>query len=263
MFPKLFQIGDFIIPLYGPILAVAYLTAIKLTMVLGKKEGIPSNRIFDIGLIALFFSILGAKLMLVIVDFGYYWNNPKQLILTFRSGGVFYGGFILALVMCLLYIRKHGLPLWKLSDAAAPSVALGQSIGRIGCFAAGCCYGKECDLPWAVTFTNPVAHKITGVPLHRALHPTQLYMSLAALVLFGVLMIIHKRRTYYGQVLFWYMLLYGIDRFVVEYFRGDPRGFSLGEYLSVSQMISIVAVSAGIVLMVIYKKRNAIEDNDR
>src|SRR5207342_365658 len=116
-------------------------------------------------------ALLGAKLLMFITEFEYYSQNPSEIfsLLTLRSGGVYYGGFILAVVVAIAYTRAKHLPLWKVTDVFSPGIALGQSIGRLGCFAAGCCYGKPTSVPWAVTFTNPDAAANVGTPLGVAL----------------------------------------------------------------------------------------------
>ncbi len=256
MYPELFRIGDFIIPTYGFILAIAYLTAISTAVYLGVKENLEKDKIIDLGLVALIASVLGAKITLILVNIDYYIKYPGELLSTLRSAGVFYGGLIAAIIVGLWYIRKHSLPLWTTMDITAPAIALGQAIGRLGCLAAGCCYGKHCELPWAITFTNPVANQIVGVPLNVPLHPTQIYSSLGAFVIFLVLLFIYKKRSYGGQVIFWYIILYGMFRSFVEIYRGDPRGFMFFNTISVSQIISLVLVITAVVCMNIFRRRN-------
>ena len=143
---------------------------------------------------------------LYLVDWRYYWEHPDALLNSWRSAGVYYGGFIAAALTGWFYMRRHGLPFRKIVDITAPALALGQAIGRWGCFAAGCCYGKPATVPWAVTFTSARAREITGVPLHRALHPSQVYLSLNALVLCGVLLLLlrwKRRRGLPDGVVFW------------------------------------------------------------
>ncbi len=255
MFPKLFQIGDFIFPVYGPIIAIGYLCALFLAVHLSKKEGMDGSKAFDLGLVGLVSSIIGAKLLYLIVELKYFIAHPEEIIGTLRVAGVFYGGLLLGIPVCFWYIRKHKMGWWKTADNFAPSIALGQSIGRIGCLMAGCCYGKECHLPWAVTFTDPVAHKITNVPLNVPVHPSQLYMSMGLMVLFAILMYMHKHKKFDGQIISSYLIFYGIDRFIMEFFRGDDRGFLFNHLLSTSQFISILSVLTGVVFIILLKKQ--------
>jgi len=141
---------------------------------------------------------------------------------------------LFALPTVIWYTKKKGLSLWQTADIWAPSIAIGHAIGRLGCFCAGCCYGKPTDLPWAVTFTSPESLAIRGVPLH----PTQIYESGAELLNFAILLVLRRKKTFHGQVFWMYVLNYSIIRAVIELFRGDiERGFILPG-ISVSQGIS-------------------------
>jgi phosphatidylglycerol:prolipoprotein diacylglycerol transferase len=164
---------------------------------------------------------------------------------TLRAGGVFYGGLIAALAVSWWYMRYSRLPLWKTADVFAPAIALGHGIGRLGCFSAGCCWGVRSNLPWAVTFTNPVAKDLVGVPLNTPLHPTQLYESFAEFLIFGVLYWrIHKQHRP-GAIISLYLILYSTARFIVEFFRYHEQGNLWGGPLDTSQWISILLVLAG------------------
>jgi phosphatidylglycerol---prolipoprotein diacylglyceryl transferase len=178
-----------------------------------------------------------------------------------RSGGVFYGGLICATVVAIVYMRRHELPGWRIADMAAPSIALGEAIGRWGCFAAGCCYGKEWHGPWAVTFTDPFARDAVGTPLDVPLHPTQIYLSLNALVIFLILQWAYRRKTFDGEVFWLYVLMYAVTRGILEIWRGDlVRGFVVPGVLSTSQAIGLVtALIAGAMLFVLSKRHRAEE----
>ena len=149
-----------------------------------------------------------------------------------------------------LFLRKdRKAPFWRMADAAAPAIALGQSIGRLGCFAAGCDYGSATALPWGVTFTSEYAHQMVGTPLGVSLHPYQLYESGITFLLFLFLYQAFQKRRFVGQVFCLYLLGYGIVRFFLEFFRGDPdRGFVFGGLLSTSQFISLLIVPASLIL---------------
>jgi phosphatidylglycerol:prolipoprotein diacylglycerol transferase len=162
---------------------------------------------------------------------------------------VFYGGLIAAIVVCIYQLRKHRLPLWTSGDLFAPGIALGYMVGRLGCLLAGCCYGKPTDVAWAITFTDPVANLNVGTPLNVPLHPTQLYESLAGLVIFLVLVVFERRgRAFAGRTFWLFVLFYSVSRFVIEFFRGDDRGMPL-EWLSTSQLISLILFPLSLVML--------------
>jgi phosphatidylglycerol:prolipoprotein diacylglycerol transferase len=153
-----------------------------------------------------------------------------------RSGGVFYGGLILATLVAIWYVRRHRLPVWAVGDVAAPAIAFGHVIGRFGCLFAGCCYGRPTDVAWAITFTHPEAAANVGTPLGVALHPTQLYDAGAEVLILVVLLLVERRgRAFAGRTFWLYMLLYAASRFVIEFYRGDPRGFMFDGALATSQ----------------------------
>src|SRR5512142_3216619 len=252
MHPKLVTIGAFYLPTYGVMLAIAYLVAIALLTKKAEREGLPKNEISDLSIAILAAAILGAKALLAIVDFKEYLADPASASELIRSGGVFQGGLIAATAVGLWYIRRHRLPAWRIADMAAPSIALGEAIGRWGCFAAGCCYGKEWHGRWAVTFTDPFAHDAVGTPLNVPLHPTQIYLSLNALLIFLILQWAYRRRTFDGEVFWLYVLLYAITRGILETFRGDSvRGFLIPGVLSTSQFIGLLAAAAAAGMLVI------------
>jgi len=143
------------------------------------------------------------------------------------------------------------MPMWKTADLLAPSIALGQLIGRWGCFFAGCCYGKKTDVAWGITFTDPRSL----APLEISLHPTQVYLSLNAVFIFIFLMWLSKRKVFDGQILWSYGILYSIGRFLIEYFRGDDRGFPVEQVLSTSQFVGVFVFSfSAFMLLTLYRK---------
>lgn len=259
MFPRLLELGPITLHTYGLLLATAYLTAILLTSRLAEKEGVPANHVWDLGLVVIISALVGAKLLLVLTDMGGYLAQPSRLLSVefWQAGGVFYGGFIGAVAGAALWVsRSPDLKFWTIADGAAPAIALGQSIGRVGCFAAGCDYGKATGLPWAVTFTSEYAHQHVGVPLNVTLHPTQLYESGATFLLFWILLGIYRKRRFTGQVFCSYLVLYGVTRFLLEFFRGDVgRGFVFGGLLSTSQFISLLIVPVGLVGLIYFYRR--------
>jgi phosphatidylglycerol:prolipoprotein diacylglycerol transferase len=259
MYPELFHIGSFPVNTYGVLLAAAFLAALLVAARLAKRDGLPQERVYDLGLWMLLAALIGSKVLMLWTE-PIYRQNPLQLIsLDFlRSGGVFYGGLIAAIVAGYLLVKRYGLPWWKTADAFAPGIALGQAIGRQGCFAAGCCWGKPTNLPWGVQFTE-AGHEVTGVPLDVHLHPTQLYESFASLAIFFFLLWLHRRKKFSGQVILFYGVLYAITRFSIEFFRDDPRGDILGltslTGLSTSQMISLLIGAISLIILIVRWRR--------
>ena len=257
MYPRLLDLGVFTVYTYGVLLASAYLGGLQLAVVRAKTRGLDPTRILDLGIYIIISALVGAKLLLLVTDWRTFSADPRELLTLARSGGVFYGGLIVAVGVALWYIRRIGLPLWTTCDAFAPGIALGHVIGRFGCFFAGCCWGKEAPgLPWAVTFTDAFTATNTGTPLHVPLHPTQLYEAGAeALILLLLLTTERKGRTFEGRTFWLYMLVYAISRFVIEFYRGDPRG-SVGMF-STSQFISLLLAPLAVVMLVLLARRPA------
>jgi phosphatidylglycerol:prolipoprotein diacylglycerol transferase len=249
MYPRLFELGPITVYTYGVLLAAAYLFGLKLAMVRAKARGLDANRVLDLGIYIIISALIGAKLLLLVTDFKAFTADPRELLTLARSGGVFYGGLILAVTVALVYIRKVGLPLWTTTDVFAPGIALGHVVGRFGCLFAGCCFGKPTTLPWGITFTDPFAATNVGTPLGVALHPTQIYEAGAeALILAVLLMTERKGRGFAGRTFWLYMLLYAISRFIIEFYRGDERG-TVGMF-STSQFISILLAPLAVAMLV-------------
>ncbi len=234
MYPILFQYGRLTLYTYGLLIAFAFLAALWLLGREARQRGLEPRPYQDLGFVVLVSALVGARLFYILVEWEHFARNPLQVFEIWKGGLVFYGGFVGAALAALVYVRAKGLPLWTTADLVAPALALGQAIGRIGCFFAGCCYGAECALPWAVTFTDP-----RGLaPLHAALHPTQLYAAAANLLIFAVLQfLLRPRQRFPGQIFGAYLVLYPAARFTIELFRADPRG-ALGP-LSTSQALGI------------------------
>ncbi|HZE64033.1 MAG TPA: prolipoprotein diacylglyceryl transferase [Pyrinomonadaceae bacterium] len=261
MFPELFRIHGFPINTYGVFLALAFLCAILIAVKLAARDGLPKEKIYDLSLWMLLASLIGSKVLMFFTE-PEYRDHPLQLIsLDFlRSGGVFYGGLIGAMLTGYFLMRRYNLPWWKTADACAPGIAVGNFFGRLGCFSAGCCWGKPTTLPWGVKFTE-LGHEITGVPIDVPLHPTQLYESFSMLIVFFFLLWLHKHKRFSGQVILLYALLYSVIRFAIEFLRDDPRGDVFGlttrTGLSTSQLISIVVGIGALVLLIVRWRRGS------
>jgi phosphatidylglycerol:prolipoprotein diacylglycerol transferase len=261
MYPRLFELpplpyfGHITVYTYGVLLAAAYLTGLKFAMVRGRKWGLDEARVMDLGIYIIISALIGAKLMLLVVDFDHFRRNPGDVLTLVRSGGVFYGGLILAVAVSLWYLRRHRMPVWTTCDAFAPGIALGHVIGRFGCLMAGCCFGRPTDVAWAITFTDPFAESNVGTPLDTPLHPTQVYEAGTELLILAFLMATERKGRYFAGRTFWlYILLYGISRYIIEFYRGDPRGLVFG-VLSTSQFISAILVPLSLVMLVRLSRR--------
>ncbi len=249
MLPKLISIDSFFLPTYGVLVAVAFLVAIAVTTWLARREKLDTEKITNLALYCAVGGMAGAKLFMFIFDWPRYLSGEYRLFSweTLQAAGVFQGGLIVAVLVAVWYMRSAGLPGLRTADVFAPGLAIGHGIGRLGCFAAGCCWGVKCDLPWAVTFTRPDAEQLTGVPLHVPLHPTQLYEAFAEFVIFAFLLRFVLRPHQPGSAIGWYMVLYSTVRFGVEFVRNHEQSLVLG--MSLTQWISLGTLAAGLWLV--------------
>ena len=262
MFPQLFHIGSFAVPTYGILVATGVLLGLWISVRNSARQGIKPENAWDFGIAVVLAGILGSKILYILVDWNSYAEHPKEIfsLATLQAGGVFSGGLIGAFVIAWWFLRKHHMPALATCDAFSPGLALGHAIGRVGCFAAGCCYGKETHHFWGVTFTNPVANANAGTPLNIPLEPTQLIESAAELVICGILTWMFARKKFDGQVFGAYLFLYGIARFLVEFLRDDPGrgGPYFGGALSGTQLISIALVLAGGIIWYLRPSRKVV-----
>src|SRR5271169_3770948 len=254
MHPILIDFGSFRLPTYGTLFATGLVAAIYTVMRLGRREGLDSARLLDFSTWLLIVGLLGAKVLMILTDWSFYRAHPSEIFswATLQAGGVFYGGFAAATFFAIWYIKVYRLPLLKIFDIYAPGIALAQSIGRLGCFAAGCDYGKPTTSFLGVVFTDPLS-SFTVVPLNVRIYPTQVFESLATFLIFGVLLGLYRRKTYDGQIFIIYLSLYAVARFFLEFLRGDEdRGFVFNHLLSTSQFIALLAL-AGIATVFIWR----------
>ncbi len=263
MYPKILELGPVTLHSYGLLLAFAFLSATALLGRLAAREQVPRSRAWDLAFVVILSSLLGAKLLMVLDNFDYYISQPSRFMsLEFwQAGGAYFGGLMGAILGSYWYIsRSSDLNFAVMADAAAPAIALGQTIGRLGCFGAGCDYGKPTSQPWGVTFTSEYANQNVGVPLNIALHPTQLYESIGAFLLFFILLRIHARRRFKGQVFATYLMGYGLLRFANEFFRGDRvRGLLFEGQVSTHQLIAVGLVLAALIIFYSARKRSNLQ----
>lgn len=262
MHPILVKIGPLTVHTYGFMMAVGVAFGLWFIYAQAKRSGLDAARIMDAAFYTIIVSLVGAKLVLFASNAGYYVSYPRELFSLARSGGVFQGGLAFGLVFALWYFRRKKIPTWKTADLIGPALALGHGFGRIGCFSAGCCYGSECSLPWAVVFKSDYAAQLTGVHLNERMHPVQLYEAVLNFLNFGVLFLILRKKRFDGQVFAFYILNYSVIRFFTEYFRGDHgdniyfiRGATALSSLSYPQVFCILGLVAGTVLFVVLKRR--------
>ncbi|MGC1240193.1 MAG: prolipoprotein diacylglyceryl transferase [Chryseosolibacter sp.] len=246
MYPVLFEAGSFVVYSYGFMIAMGIVAGMTYLMIEGKKEvGLTVDQANALFLYIFLAAIIGGKLFLFFEDPAGYVQNPRTLF-TGR-GFVFYGSFLLTIPTMLWFFRKHSLHPYRMLDVMAITTCLVHIFGRIGCFLAGCCYGKPTGSGWGVTFTDPVCF---AEPLNTPLFPTQLleagYIFVVMLLLFSM----KRKRRFFGQLFLAYLILYAAGRFVLEYFRGDAgRGFIVEDYISHSQFI---ALGVMVIVVIVY-----------
>jgi phosphatidylglycerol:prolipoprotein diacylglycerol transferase len=252
MVPVLFKLGAFNIYSYGFFVALGIVTGAILCVLKVRKSNIKIS--FEQTAALFFYAVLsalvGSRLLFVLVNFDVYRQNPLGVLKIWEGGLIFYGGLILAIGVSIWTMKWHRLPIWKLADLVSPPIALGLFFGRIGCFLAGCCYGGETSISWGVIFTDSNSLAQLNVPVH----PTQLYDAANGLALFLFLSWIERKKSFNGEIFWLFLLLYSISRFFVEMFRGDPRGFVLGEIFSTSQGIGILLAITSLFMLFYLKK---------
>jgi phosphatidylglycerol---prolipoprotein diacylglyceryl transferase len=248
MHPILFHFGSITVYTYGVLVATGVVLSLLYVRRQAPRAGLDPEKTWNMGIYAILIALLLAKVWLVFSDWNYYMAHPREIlsVATFQSGGTFYGGVVGAILTIVLYAHFQKMPLLSVMDTFAAALPLGHAIGRLGCFAAGCCYGKPTAVPWGVTFTNPTAAQIAGTPLGVDLHPTQLYESGAEFLNFLILVWLGGRQRFKGQLLGTYFLLYGAERGTIEFFRGDPgRTMLFHNSVSLMQLVSVVLILIG------------------
>ncbi len=260
MHPILVQIGPITIHAYGFLLAVGVLSAVLLSMKLAKKAGVDTQVLMDFIFYTVFIGLIGAKIFLFVTDYKEYISSMDRMKDLLFSGGTFFGGLIIGGIFGIWFLKRKKMNLKVIMDIMGPSMALAHFFGRMGCFAAGCCWGRVAEgCPIAMEFNHP--ETTTGVPRHLALYPTQLIESLLNLLNFIFLIIVYKKKKFDGQVFAIYLFNYSIIRFCVEFFRGDEdRGYVFGgldhpfSSLSVPQLICLLGIVTAIILFYVFKK---------
>jgi len=251
MHPDLFSIGPLTLHTYGLFIAIGFIIGLLIAIKTGKRHGIDTQQIMDMGIILIISGVIGSKITYVLMNFSSYSENPLDINL-WRAGFVFSGGLLTAIIVFIFYIRHHKLNILQVCDIWAPAAAIGQAMGRIGCFFAGCCYGRPTTVPWSVIFRNPESI----APLNIPLHPTQLYDFMSNSIIFIVLMILSAKKKFDGQVILWFLILHSTARLFIERFRGDPRGIFPGTQWTVTQFIAILILFFSVSALIYIKSKN-------
>lgn len=248
MHPILFKFFGIPIYTYGVLVASGVLLSLWYGRRQAPRAGVDPDKLWNMGIYFVLVALLVAKIWLVFSEWDYYLANPRDIfsVATFQSGGTFYGGVVGGVLMILLYTHFQKMPLLPTLDTCAAALPIGHAIGRMGCFFAGCCYGKPTTMPWAITFTNTTAAQLAGTPLGVHLHPTQLYEAALEFLNFLFLIWLGKRQRFVGQILGAYMMLYGTERGIIEFFRGDPgRSMMFHDSVSLMQLVSVALIIMG------------------
>ncbi|MFH1361594.1 MAG: prolipoprotein diacylglyceryl transferase [bacterium] len=248
MYPILTNLGPLTIHSYGLMVALGYLVGILLILFYAKREGIPPETILDLAIWVIISGVVGARLFYVLGQWGEYRNNPLEIFTIQKGGLVFLGGFLANLLVLLVGTKLKKISWLKLFDAIAPGAAMGIAIGRIGCFLNGCCFGLPTQLPWGIKF--PFGSLAYSYYPHDHIHPTQLYSSLAMLlVLLIIVFVIYPRKKYDGFVFYWWLIGYSLYRFSVEFLRYSPM-----HWLSLTPSQWIVIAFFGYGAVMLFKK---------
>ncbi len=239
MYPELFNFGSITIYTYGVCVALGFFFAMQYAIKYSLNTGASKNQLYDFFFYIILAGIIGARLLYIVINSGYFLANPLKTFQLWEGGLVYYGGFISSVTVGFIYLKLKKISIAKIADLVAPAVAIGHFFGRIGCFFSGCCYGKECDLFFAVN--------------NR--YPTQLFEAFVNLIIFFALHKFNKKEHKPGLTFLLYLIMYPGIRFIIEFFRGDDRGiFIIG--LSLGQVISIGIIMISMIIIILkYKNK--------
>lgn len=247
MMPKLIQIGAFTIYTYGLMWVVGIWLAVWRALRRAPRYGISPEDALDIAFYSVLTGIVGGRVAFVLTNWAQYAPDPLSIFRVWEGGMSYFGGFGLAIATAIYIIRRRRIPIWQLGDLAAPSLALGYGIARIGCFAAGCCYGTPTDLPWGVLF-----------PGHdHAVHPTQLYATGMNLLIFVGLAWWEPRRQFQGQLFALFLVAHGLYRFLNEFFRAGATSALMVGIFTYGHLVAAVLMAIGIALYWVLVRRHA------
>lgn len=253
MHPVLFNLGPIPIHTYGVMIAIGFLIALEVIKKLSKQNALDVEKTLDLTFWLLISGFVGARTLFILTRWDVFSAHPFDMFKVWEGGLVFFGGPLAALPVAIWFVRKHRIPLWKTFDALVPALTIAHAFGRIGCLAAGCCYGKPTDSVLGIRLSSDLVDPaLRGIPIH----PTQLYESVSLFLLFAALVWVFRRKKFDGQVTLTYFMAYPIIRSIIEIFRGDSiRGFLIDEVLSTSQAISILVFLGALTVLIIRLKR--------
>ncbi|MDY6882055.1 MAG: prolipoprotein diacylglyceryl transferase [Desulfatiglans sp.] len=252
MFPDLFSIGPFTIHTYGMFVALGFFAGLGATIKIGKSMGIGHQQVLDMGFLIILAAIIGSRMLYILMNISYYVQRPIEILWIWEGGLVFSGGIIAVALVVAWYGKRHDLSFLKLGDLLVPGAALGQGIGRIGCLMAGCCYGKPTHVKWGIIFTHPNSL----APNNICLHPTQLYSSISGFLIFLILLFVHSKKKFEGQVLMWFLICHSTARLAIERFRGDHRGMVLNSNMTMTQFVATLILVVSVIVLLVLKSRN-------
>ncbi|HTR40651.1 MAG TPA: prolipoprotein diacylglyceryl transferase [Pseudomonadales bacterium] len=261
MYPIALKLGPLTIHSYGIMVALAFLFGYWTATLRARRENISSDAIITVVTWLMVGSIIGARAVYVTT----YWHEEfagqpwTEIFAIWHGGLVYYGGLIGGLVAGALCLWWKRLPFWKTADVLAPSIALGSFFGRAGCLLNGCCYGRPTDLPWAIKFTNPLAHELSNTPLNVPVHPTQIYDGLLNLALYAFLAWLFRHKKFDGEIIATYLICYAITRSIVEHFRGDYSNLHYHFGLTPAQWVSVPMFIIGLALAAFLYRRTEVK----
>ena len=246
------QFGPVTLHTYGMLVALGFLAALVVVMRGSRREGLPSEPVLDLAFVTVLAAIVGSRLLYVLFNLREYLAAPLRIFKVWEGGLIFHGGLLLASPVCFYFVRRANLPAWATADVFAPAIALGQAIGRIGCFAAGCCYGAPWEPPFCVTFTD----KDALAPLNVPLFPSQLFSFASGVVIFTILVAYRPRRRSPGQVFWLYLILASAARIAEDAFRGAEAKSAVLPWLSATQAISLGLGAVAVLMFVVFGRRS-------
>lgn len=252
MHPVLIQIGPLVIRWYGVMIAIACLLGLWVAGREAERKGIDREKTQDIFLYAIIGAVIGARLYYVaFAGWARFLDNPLSVFAVWQGGLAIHGGILGGLLVSLFYTRRQKIRFWKFADMGAPSLILGQAIGRIGCFLNGDAHGYPTDMPWGLVYSpeSPAGQMFPGQPLH----PTQLYEMLFNFIIFGILWKVRKKMKVDGHLFLLYVIFYSVIRIFVEHFRADKLTYF--ENISSAQSIGIIGIILGFVLMFVLQRK--------
>jgi len=262
--PVLIEIGRFKIYSYGFMLAVSFLVGIWFAGKRARRYGIPENSMYDLSIVLILSAVLGSRLLYIFTHIDHY-RSILDVIALWQGGATFYGGLVLAAIGAVVFLRIKRIPFFKVADVCSPSIGLGIFLTRIGCFLSGCCFGLPTSCPFGLVFPpdSPAGYAYQGIRIH----PTQLYSSFYGILIFILIMLIERRKRFDGFTFAWLCILYGMSRFIVDFFRYYEKISMFWDALSVNQLLSLGLVIAGVLLLVLLRRRTApalaVQDKDR